>query len=700
MSSVTGSGVPDSRAGADVSAQSPALAFRKDLHALRAWAVVAVVGYHFGVPGFASGFVGVDIFFVLSGYLITAQALAAMAVGRFSFAAFWTARLRRLAPALCVVLVATVLLGWWLTLPGQYLQHLRQMLFAVTFSSNFPFASQQGYFDAAAHTKPLLHTWSLSIEWQFYLVMPLVLSGAWRLTAWRFTPTQPERAARSLNGVMLVLAVVAIASLGYCLAISSSQASQGFFSLRARAWELLVGSLVAGWHASARRLATAATPAMPTRLKRGAWVLGWCGIALTALLPMPVLYWPGAWTVLPVAAAGLMVWGTQPTNPSALVNRVLACWPVQRLGDWSYSIYLWHWPLWVFMLAWLGPQEGKPSADAFALYQGALLLAALALGAASTRYIEQPTRSRLGWWTAKRLWVAYGITVLALFGVTVLGIKTHGFDSRVPDYLRRAEDARRLNTPRDECFRNARSEKRDPAQFCSFGSPAATAQTSAMLWGDSVAGQFLMPISAAASQLGIHGLIATQSGCRALLADQSAGVAGFEGCTRFNTEVNAYLQQHTDPRIIIVGRNWGNTQGSVDEAFRVVKHLLATGRTVVLILPMLNLDFDVSERWIREQRLAGHAIDEMTIPATPELVFKTARDAIALQMRELAGNARLITVDVLPHICSDGFCSLVHAGQANFRDTLHISNINADQYEPFFVRGLQLAIEATTTARR
>ena len=434
-----------------------------------------------------------------------------------------------------------------------------------------------------------------------------------------------------------------------------------------------------------------------TLIRYGGW-LGWAGVAAATVLKLPAQQWPGFWTLLPTLGATLIV-GCRPVIESSKFSlAALGNAGVQRIGDWSYSIYLWHWPLWVFLLAWLDArgQMVQP------IHIASLLTLVLVLSFLSYQYIEQPTRNRRGFWTAKRLWLGSLTAVVLFFLFTLAAIKTHGFSSRVPDYLQRAELAKRLNTPRDDCFRNAKSEKRAPQQFCDFGSPAPNSKlslpslssTSAMLWGDSVAGQFLVPISAAASAVGVHGLIATQSGCRALLVEQLPNDIDFKNCAQFNREVNTYLGQRTDPRIVIVGRNWSNSQASVDEAFGLVNYLLSTGRTVVLILPMLNMDFDVSQRWIREQRLAGRAIDNVTIPETPNLVFKTARDAIAVHVSRLNGNPQLITVDLLPHICSAGLCSLVRGGQAMFRDSLHISNINADQYEPFFTAALHLALRA------
>ena len=167
--------------------------FRLDINALRALSVIAVVGFHFQIPGFAGGFVGVDVFLVITGYLMTAKVLNELKLGRFSLWTFWMMRMRRIYPALAVLTIASVIVGWFVTLPAEYLRHLLQALSALTFLSNFAFKSDSGYFAMAAQTKPLLHTWSLSLEWQFYFCMPLIVGLVWRLAS---------RATSGINAVV------------------------------------------------------------------------------------------------------------------------------------------------------------------------------------------------------------------------------------------------------------------------------------------------------------------------------------------------------------------------------------------------------------------------------------------------------------------------------------------------------------------
>ena len=651
--------------------------FRQDINALRAWAVLAVVAYHLQVSGFAGGFVGVDIFFVISGYLITGQVLSQLQENRFSLLGFWLSRLRRIFPALFLVAVIAVAMGWAFTMPGDYLKHIRQALSALAFASNLTLAGERGYFDAAAQTKPLLHTWSLSIEWQFYLALPLLL-----LIIWRLAPV-----SRKLSAARWTLLVFAVTSLAWCLWRANMEPGSGFFSLRSRAWELLTGSVIAvfqagklgklqnfGWAASYWRPAVAG--------------LGWLLIGVSTVSPLPSEHWPGLLTLLPVAGAALVV----AARDRSLGQRIISHGAVQRIGDWSYSIYLWHWPLWVFFLQ-------RASFNELSIewpHKLALFGITLLLGYLSYRFVEQPFRSRLGFWTGRRLATGCAVCFMVFLLFTASVLKTHGFPDRLPDYQQSAELARRTNTPRDDCFRNAKSSKQASERFCEFGAPADSLSVpSAILWGDSLANQYLEPISRAASGIGLHGLIATQSGCRAFLdaPPQDRGVP--QSCHQFNREVFDFVGAAGQPAIVILGRNWGGGELGAKEAAVLIDSLLASGKTVVLILPSLNIGFDVAQRWLENQFRAKRAIDEWRLEATPELVQQTVRREILDATAPFLKTPRFITIDPLPKVCEGPFCFLVRNGQANFRDTIHISNVNASQYDDIFLKALTAAKKAS-----
>jgi len=646
-------------------------AFRIDINALRALSVLAVVGYHFQIPGFAGGFVGVDVFLVITGYLMAGKVLTDLASARFSFADFTIRRWRRIYPALAVMIAASIAVGWFVTLPHEYLKHLLQALSALSFLSNFAFDSDNGYFAMAAQTKPLLHTWSLSVEWQFYFCMPLVVSLVWRLAS----------GARSRLGTVLIMFwIVATLSLVWCLWESHRDAmGSSFFSLAARAWEPLAGGLIAAAEIGRRSESGRKTSWLES------WIIaaaGWALVAGCIVYPLPERQWPGILTILPILGAAMIVGARQCTDKASF----LAMPGIQRLGDWSYSIYLWHWPIWVFALSWLSLRGYGVDAPQKML----MVLATLALSILSYRYVEQPVRLRRDFWTQRRLLAGSGATFALLLAFIATAFLTGGFPSRLPDYLLSAEMARRTSTPRDECFRNANSAKKATEAYCSFGSEETAGKPSAILWGDSFANQYLEPISAAAIDNGIHGLIATQSACRPLADDAVGNSAAEQPCREFNRSTLAFVLNHAEPSIVVLAGNWDHGV----EASSLADRLLAAGKTVVLILPLVDLVFDMPQRWIENQLRAGRAIDEWKVDATPALTLRGLRAEIAPTLDKHRNDPRLVTVDPQSVVCEHDQCYLVRNGQANFRDRAHISNVNAIQYKGLFEAAFRSALQA------
>ena len=646
-------------------------AFRLDINALRALSVVAVVGFHFQIPGFAGGFVGVDVFLVITGYLMTAKVLNELKLGRFSLWTFWMMRMRRIYPALAVLTIASVIVGWFVTLPAEYLRHLLQALSALTFLSNFAFKSDSGYFAMAAQTKPLLHTWSLSLEWQFYFFMPLIVGLVWRLAS---------RAMSGINAVVVALQVFAALSLAWCLWASQQDATgSSFFSLQARAWEPLAGGLIAAAEIR-RRSEGIADPSW--LLSPIIAVAGWVLVAGCVVYPLPEARWPGVLTILPILGSAMIIAARQGSREGGL----LGVSAIQRVGDWSYSIYLWHWPIWVFALSWLSVRGYGVGATQKIL----MVLASLALGAVSYRIIEQPVRIRRDFWTPRRLVAGSGISFALLAGFVSLAFLNHGFPNRLPDYLLPAELARRTSTPRDECLRNANSTKKTTETYCRFGSEQASGRRSAILWGDSYVNQYLEPISSAALANGIHGLIATQSGCRSFIDDAAVNAADRQPCREFNRTTLDFVLGRSGPSIVVLGSNWE----SAAEISVLAGRLLSAGKTVVLIMPLLHFGFDLPQRWIENQIRAGRAIDEWKVEAGPDLTKQAFRSEIAQILDKHRDNPRLITVDPLSVVCEQGYCYLVRNGQANFRDTAHISNVNASQYGGLFDAAFKAALRA------
>ena len=338
------------------------LAYRPEIDGLRAVAVLPVLLFHAGLDAFSGGFVGVDVFFVLSGYLITSIIVSEMQAGTYTLVGFYERRARRILPALFAVMACCIVPAWVLMAPHQLKDFSQSVVAVSTFASNVLFWLQSGYFEPAAELKPLLHTWSLAVEEQYYLVFPLMLM-ALRYVGWR--AWKP------------VLTVLAFASLALAQWSASRYPESNFYLLHTRAWELLGGALMA---LQGPRLATVAGRLAPA----GAWL----GLAL--VLAAIVFFdrttpFPSLWTVVPVGGTMLLV--TLAETGSG-VGRVLASRPLVALGLVSYSLYLWHQPL----LAFLRIRQGDPQLGAASI--AGFMVLSLLLAAVSYRWVERPFRSR------------------------------------------------------------------------------------------------------------------------------------------------------------------------------------------------------------------------------------------------------------------------------------------------------------------
>jgi peptidoglycan/LPS O-acetylase OafA/YrhL len=351
--------------------------FRPDIEGLRAVAVLAVVLFHAGVPGLPGGFVGVDVFFVMSGFLITGLLWREVqATGTVRLARFYGARARRLLPAGIVVLLATAAAATWLLPPLQARAVLGDAVASALYAANYRFAVQgTDYLAADTPPSPFQHYWSLGVEEQFYLVWPPLLI----LTAWAVFRRRGDTAApreRSVTPFLVVLALVAAVSFALSLWWTATLPSWAFFSLPARAWELAVGGLVAltvGWWR--RRSARAAAAA------------GWTGFALIVVgclrLGESTAY-PGTAALLPVVGTAVVV-GAGSAGPRWGAGALLSLPPMRAIGRLSYSWYLWHWPVLLLAAPLLGGSLGLVGRLSTAVVAAALAMLTL-------QWVENPIR--------------------------------------------------------------------------------------------------------------------------------------------------------------------------------------------------------------------------------------------------------------------------------------------------------------------
>lgn len=408
--------------------------YRPDIDGLRAIAVLAVVIFHAFPSLIPGGFVGVDIFFVISGFLISKHIREELSAGTFSIATFYARRVRRIFPALSVVLLACVLMGWVILTPGEYEQLGKHVVAGVAFISNLIFWKEAGYFDNAADTKPLLHLWSLGIEEQFYIVWPLFLAFFWRYS---------RHLGRAFIGVLGI-------SLAYSLMTVQHDVVADFYSPLTRFWELALGAGLA--YLAARRPATGAAYRS---------LISWAGLGLILCAIIIVDRddaFPGAWALLPTLGAAFLIYAGGQTwlNRQVLSHRLLV-W----FGLISYPLYLWHWPLLSFARIM---ESGTPSVEVrFWLIAASILLAWL-----TYQFLERPVRSRPR--SRKLIWMLC-LSMLALGAVGLTIKKQDGFKSRQFSMLDGDYGSMQLGADRESLHHECGlAEAQKPAfQYCLRG---------------------------------------------------------------------------------------------------------------------------------------------------------------------------------------------------------------------------------------
>lgn len=409
------------------------LKYRPEIDGLRAIAVMSVILFHAGFTWIPGGYVGVDVFFVISGYLITSILLREHSAGTYSLRDFYERRARRILPALYVVMAVCVPLGWWLMPPDQLVGLGKSMIATVAFVSNLFFGFTTDYFDRATELKPLLHTWSLGVEEQFYVVFPLLLA----LTS-RWGPRRQVKC----------FAAIAIASLGYAEFAWRFIPDGHFYSALGRAWELVVGATIAylGIH----------RPSSPGRAATLGASAGLALVLVSIFLFSPDIPFPGLYALVPTIGSALIIRYATSANP---VGAVLASRPFVGIGLISYSAYLWHQPIFAFLRIAEGPSLTGP---AFA----PVLVLVLVLADLSRRYIERPFRSRqrIG---IGALTLVCSMGAVCLAGLGAVAALTHGFPSRL-DAERQVLVATAVPSPMRDACHTTGTFYRAPKDACTY----------------------------------------------------------------------------------------------------------------------------------------------------------------------------------------------------------------------------------------
>ncbi len=492
--------------------------YRPDIDGLRAVSVISVVLYHYGIWPITGGFVGVDVFFVISGYLITSHLWKDIGRGEFSLLKFYDRRFRRILPALFVVLLVTLVAGYWFMLPGDYDSLGRQVAYSAFGFSNFFFLWNTGYFDQEADLLPLLHTWSLAVEEQFYLFWPLLLAGFAMLVK------------RSRLAVLcLVLAIIA-ASLAASVWTVNREPSTAFYMLHTRAWELAAGALLVF------------VPRIGSRmLGEAANIIGLALIIYTVLTITSDVPFPGLAALPPVLGAALVIWPKADTYSA----KVLGVEPMRQIGLASYSLYLWHWPVLVFFRHYA---NSMPNPFETVILVGASVLLAFV----SLRWVETPARR----YRVHRNAIATGLLAMGLVAIPGHVISSYeGFPTRIPSSIssmRSLDEMWNWECPQIEQFEEL-------GRACTFGGPWDESQHRILLWGDSHASHFVPILQAAlrgregTSVILFHGCAAAYGG-NVHRMDSSVGRSK-EKCTTFYNSALKFIGTR-DPTMIILAAAW------------------------------------------------------------------------------------------------------------------------------------------------
>lgn len=648
-------------------------AYRPEIDGLRSIAVLSVVLYHFGVPGLGGGFVGVDIFFVISGYLIGGILWGEHArTGTVSLIAFYIRRFRRLAPAFFAMAAAVAVVGWFVLLPVEYREFAKSLIAATVYLANVQFWRQAGYFDIGAEEKVLLHTWSLSVEEQFYLVLPLAI-------------VLLRGSARTLH---VTLWVAFAASLAANLILTPRMPESAFYLFHFRAWELLAGVLLAIAHHQERRL--------PDGMQARASLLGIVLLAGSVVLIQPGPGFPGVQALFPVLGTVLILAGAGQVNG---VNQVLALRGPVFIGLISYSLYLWHWP--VFSLsttlrgAYAGPWE----------VAGWIALS-LVLAILSWRFVEQPFRRGYLRQEESKARVFGGVVLasgVALAFAAVVFVKDglpQRFDAVARGHIAAASD---FLQDWSRCSHETAGPL-EGIEVCRIGPDGAPRL---LVWGDSHLRAMMDGVALAALEADAPGILIWTAGCPPLFGvtkEESASTAAENrACPAINARIEAALPSlESVERVLVVARwsYYAEGQGHGLDAHNRITLAAAPGgglenapdlmaaaleRTMTALskLGPVHVLRQMPEIPSYTAKYAARAIaygldDTTTFRLTEPRQAAEARNRRADAMLfDLAAQGWIKVIDGWPRLCNQEVCGVMINDAPVYFDTNHLTNRGA-----------------------
>ena len=640
------------------------LSYRPDIQGLRAIAIVIVVMAHASVPGFAGGFVGVDVFFVLSGFLITGLLVKErLETGTIRYGTFLARRLRRLLPALLVMLLMVLFLTSILLSSYEAQMQTGSFLYSATWTSNFYFAfAEFDYFAALKAKDVFLHTWSLGIEEQFYVVWPWLVALTFAIAA---GSSKPDREFRSL---LAVIAVVFVLGIGLCLYWAQTKPLLSFYMMPSRGWQFALGAAVFACSYRSRLGRTGSGERLES--STATQLAGVSGLLLvigSAVLLHADLNYPGYYALFPSLGAALLIHAGTGKESSA-VSGVLASRPVVWLGDRSYSLYLWHWP--VLLLGGAFGLTDSTSGTAL------LLIISMLFATTSYRVIERPFwKGRFSLAPPRLVTLTSALALVASLGLSQLlsavvfnetgASASHGeIDPRAD-----VSDAFVAGLDCDSWYHSA--------EVVPCGTDNEDARHTVVLIGDSIGTQWasLLPEIYKAPDWQV--LVLAKSACAIADLEYTYKPAGgtYDVCTEWRNSSIEYLEE-LQPDVVFIGSS--STQSFsesewVEGTERVIARLAAAARHVVIIPGTPVLSFDGPSCLREPYRFTSRLRDSQYI--CEEALSSTLSDKVAAYLERAASeitNAHVLNLNDL--VCPEQRCAArSKGGLAVFRDNQHLT---------------------------
>ena len=660
------------------------LRYRADIDGLRSVAVLPVMLFHFGVAAIPGGFIGVDVFFVISGYLIASIIAREINEGHFSILRFYERRIRRIFPALFVMIAVVLAAAAILFVPDDLNATGKSAFAATFFASNVLFYLETGYFDASAYDKPLLHTWSLAIEEQFYLFVPLILMAvAWRgKNVWR----------------RMGLWVTGLTALSFLLSAFATAAfpTAAYYLIPWRAWELGIGAM----------LALDVVPRLKSDLQRH--VAGLAGITLIICAALAInksMTFPGVVALAPVLGTALIIQAGR-DGPN-LIGRLLGAPLPVLIGKLSYSLYLWHWPLVVFYVYWTF--EFPNAAGVLGLFGASFLAAWL-----SWRFVEQPFRHSKNGASHWPVLIGGGAAMAGVAALGLLVAALDGFPGRLsPEAVAITQLDNDRYGPFRECFSDKMADETwlDP---CIFGDVEDTdAPVRVALWSDSHGPSYLPGLEIAAQKWGERIALYGHDGCPGVAGLEVFWIGNDHTCADFiddtfaailddpNIDLVVYAMRaplytqgwvrygfaERDRNPLLIGSRAGPLYHAADRMSyfmrkleQTVQQLEDAGKTVALIYPIPEAGMSVPSKLIRTY-VRGQEPGDLTLSRD---LFDARSAALITAFDELATRTNIVPIKSFETFCDAESCDLTRDGLPIFTDSNHLAPATARSLAPLF----------------